>query len=152
MRVQALDDLGRSAEALALIINDQSDQARKLRGDIYWRLKRWPDAAATLESTIEKPPGNRPLDPIMARRLLDTAIAMTLARDERGLTRLRRGYAPLMAGTEWKEAFDLLTSEAERGIIDYRRVGEKIKQVQDFQTFMGEWQKRVKTKGLSSIN
>lgn len=152
MRVQALDDLGRSAEALALIINDQSDQARKLRGDIYWRLKRWPDAAATLESTIEKPPGNRPLDPIMARRLLDTAIAMTLARDERGLTRLRRGYAPLMASTEWKEAFDLLTSEAERGIIDYRRVGEKIKQVQDFQTFMGEWQKRVKTKGLSSIN
>ena len=73
-------------------------------------------------------------------------------RDERGLTRLRRTYAPLMAATEWKEAFDLLTSEAERGIIDYRRVGEKIKQVQDFQTFMSEWQKRVKTKGLSSIN
>ncbi|WP_068489842.1 tetratricopeptide repeat protein [Paramagnetospirillum marisnigri] len=152
LRVQALDDLGRSAEALALIINDQSDQARKLRGDIYWRLKRWSDAAATLESTLEKPIGNRPLDPVMGRRMLDTAIAMTLARDERGLTRLRRSYGPLMANSEWKEAFDLLTSEAERGIIDYRRVGEKIKQVQDFQTFMSEWQKRVKTQGLSSIN
>lgn len=151
LRIQALDDLGRSAEALALIINDQSDQARKLRADIYWRLKKWPDAAATLESTIEKPIGNRPLDPIMARRILDTAIAMTLGRDERGLTRLRRAYAPLMAATEWKEAFDLLTSEPERGIIDYRRVADKIKQVQDFQTFMTEWQKRVKTQGLSSI-
>ena len=152
LRVQALDDLGRSGEALALIINDQSDEARKLRGDINWRLKKWPEAAASLESTIEKPLGNKPLDPIMARRLLDTAIAMTLARDERGLTRLRRAYAPLMAATEWKEAFELLTSEPERGIIDYRRVGEKIKQVQDFQTFMSEWRNRVKTQGLSSIN
>ncbi|CAA7623147.1 tetratricopeptide repeat protein [Magnetospirillum sp. SS-4] len=151
LRVQALDDLGRSAEALALIINDQGDQARKLRADIYWRLKKWPEAAATLESTIEKPIGNRPLDPIMARRVLDTAIAMTLGRDERGLARLRRSYAPLMAATEWKEAFDLLTSEPERGIIDYRRVADKIKQVEDFQSFMGEWRKRVKTDGLSSI-
>jgi len=152
LRVQALDDLGRSAEALALIINDQSDQARKLRGDIYWRLKRWPEAAAALESAIEKPQGNTPLAPVMARRLLDTAIAMTLGRDERGLTRLRHTYAPLMAATEWKEAFELLTSEPERGIIDYRRVGEKIKEVEDFQTFMSEWGKRVKTDGLSSIN
>ena len=152
LRVQALDDLGRSAEALALIVNDQSDEARKLRGDIYWRLKKWPEAAAALESAVEPPLGNRPLDPVMARRLLDTAIAMTLARDERGLTRLRRTYATPMAATEWKEAFELLTSEPERGIIDYRRVGEKIKQVKDFQTFMSEWQKRVKTEGLSSIN
>lgn len=152
IRVQALTDLGRSAEALALIINDQSEEANRLRGDINWKLKRWPEAAAALESTIVKPIGNRPLDPATARRLLDTATAMTLARDERGLTRLRRGYGALMAQTEWKEAFDLLTSEPERGIIDYRRLGDKIKQAQDFQTFMGEWQKRVKAQGLSSIN
>ncbi len=152
IRVQALTDLGRSAEALALIINDQSEEANRLRGDINWKLKRWPEAAAALESTITKPIGNRPLDPATARRLLDTATAMTLAKDERGLTRLRRNFGPLMAPTEWREAFDLLTSEPERGIIDYRRLGDKIKQVQDFQTFMGEWQRRVKAKGLSSIN
>ncbi|EME69175.1 hypothetical protein H261_14890, partial [Paramagnetospirillum caucaseum] len=152
IRVQALTDLGRSAEALALIINDQGEEANRLRGDINWKLKRWPEAAAALESTIVKPIGNRPLDPATARRLLDTATAMTLAKDERGLTRLRRTYGALMAPTEWREAFDLLTSEPERGIIDYRRLGDKIKQVQDFQTFMGEWQKRVKAQGLSSIN
>lgn len=152
IRVQALADLGRSSEALALIINDQSEEANRLRGDINWKLKRWADAAAALESTIVKPIGNRPLDPATARRLLDTATAMTLAKDERGLTRLRRNFGTLMAQTEWKEPFDLLTSEPERGIIDYRRLGDKIKQVQDFQTFMGEWQKRVKAQGLSSIN
>ena len=152
LRVQALDDLGRSAEALALIINDQSEEAHRLRGDIYWRLKKWPEAATALEATIVKPVGNRPLDPVMARRLLDTATAMTLGKDERGLSRLRRNFGPLMATTEWREPFDLLTSEPERGIIDYRRIGDKIKQAQDFQTFMGEWQKRVKANGLSSMN
>jgi hypothetical protein len=152
IRVQALTDLGRSAEALALIINDQSEEANRLRADINWKLKRWAEAAAALEATIQKPIGNRPLEPAMARRLLDTATAMTLAKDERGLTRLRRNFGPLMEKTQWREGFELLTSEPERGIIDYRRLGDKIKQAQDFQTFMGEWQKRVRDQGLSSIN
>ncbi len=152
LRVQALDDLGRSAEALALIINDQSDEARRMRANVYWRLKRWPEAAAALETVIDKPSPARPLDPRTARRVIDLATALTLAKDERGLQRLRRTYGPHMAATDFREAFELLTSEAERGIIDYRRVGEKIKQVQDFRTFMGEWQKRVQDQGLSSIN
>ncbi|EPY02106.1 tetratricopeptide repeat protein [Magnetospirillum fulvum] len=152
LRVQALDDLGRSAEALALIINDQSEEARRLRGEINWRLKKWPEAVAAMESTIEKPLGNRPLDPKMARRVLDTATAMTLGHDERGLARLRRTYGDLMSKTDLREAFDLLTSEPERGIADYRRIGDKVKQVEEFQTFMGDWKNRVKAEGLSSMN
>jgi len=152
LRVQALDDLGRSAEALALIINDQSEEARRLRGEINWRLKKWPEAVAAMESTIEKPLGNRPLDPKMARRVLDTATAMTLGHDERGLARLRRTFGDLMAKTDLREAFDLLTSEPERGIADYRRIGDKVKQVEEFQTFMGDWKNRVKAEGLSSMN
>jgi len=152
LRVQALDDLGRSAEALALIINDQSEEAGRLRGEINWQLKKWPEASAALESALEKPLGNRPLDPAMARRVLDTATAMTLAHDERGLARLRRTYGPLMEKSEQAGAFNLLTSEPERGIADYRRIGDKIKQAEEFQTFMGEWQKRVKDQGLSSMN
>ncbi|SEH32002.1 hypothetical protein SAMN04244559_01161 [Magnetospirillum fulvum] len=152
LRVQSLDDLGRSAEALALIINDQSEEARRLRGEINWRLKKWPEAVAAMESTIEKPLGNRPLDPKMARRVLDTATAMTLGHDERGLARLRRTFGDLMAKTDLREAFDLLTSEPERGIADYRRIGDKVKQVEEFQTFMGDWKNRVKAEGLSSMN
>lgn len=152
LRVRALAELGRTAEALALIINDPSDAAKRLRAEIYWDLKKWPEAAAALEATIEKPEGNSPLLPGMPRRLVDLATALTLARDERGLARLRRSYGPLMAKTEFREAFDLLTSEPERGIIDYRKVGDKIKQAESFQTFMNDWNNRVKAQGLSSIN
>ncbi len=152
LRVRALADLGRTAEALALIMNDQSDTAKQLRAEIYWDLKRWSDAAAAIESTIEKPEGNAPLQPGMAKRLIDLSTAMTLARDEKGLQRLRRAYGSRMAASEYKEAFDLLTSESERGIIDYRRVSEKIKLAENFQTFMNDWKNRVQAKGLSSMN
>lgn len=152
MRVRALAEQGRAAEALALIINDQSDAAKQLRAGIYWDMKKWPEAATALEATIEKPEGNSPLPPGVPRRLIDLATAMILARDERGLQRLRRSYGPRMATTEFKEAFDLLTAETERGIIDYRRVADKIKQVENFQTFMSQWRKRMQTQGLSSIN
>lgn len=152
LRVQALAQLGRTAEALALIINDQSDTAKQLRAEIYWDMKKWPEAAAALEATIEKPEGNSQLLPGTPRRLLDLATAMTLARDDRGLSRLRRAYGPRMAKTEYKEAFDLLTSEPERGIADYRLIANKIKQVEDFQTYMGKWRKKMQEGGLSSVN
>jgi tetratricopeptide (TPR) repeat protein len=152
MRVRALAELGRTAEALALIINDQSETAKQLRAEIYWDLKKWPEAATALEATIDKPEGASPLAPGAARRLVDLATAMTLARDDRGLARLRRSYGPRMAKSEFKEAFDLLTSEPERGIVDYRRIADKIKQVEAFQGFMTDWRKRMQTQGLSSIN
>lgn len=152
LRVRALAEMGRSAEALALIINDQSETAKQLRAEIYWDLKKWPEAATALEATIDKPEGASPISPATARRLVDLATAMTLARDERGLARLRRTFGPRMAKTDVKEAFDLLTSEPERGIADYRLIANKIKQVEDFRSFMGNWRQRMQNQGLSSIN
>ncbi len=152
LRVKALGSLGRGDEALALIINDQAETANKLRAEIYWDMKKWPEAAAALEATLEKPEGDSPIQPAAAQRLLDLATTMVLGRDERGLQRLRRTYGTQMAKTDFREPFELFTSENELGIIDYRKIGDKIKQVQDFGTFMGDWKKRVKTEGLSSVN
>ncbi|OAN46236.1 hypothetical protein [Magnetospirillum moscoviense] len=152
LRVRALADLGRVAEALALIVNDHSEKANQLRAEIYWDLKNWPEVAKALETLIEKPEGAMAIPPQTAKRLMDLATALTLARDERGLQRLRRDFGTKMAKTEYREAFDLLTSEAERGIIDYRRVGDKIKQVESFHGFMADWKNRVQSQGLSSVN
>jgi len=154
LRVRALADLGRTGEALALIINDQTDTAKDLRAEIYWEMKKWPEAAAALDVVIGQPaPGarNKVAQP-MARRILDLATALTLAKDERGLQRLRRSWGAQMDGTAFKEAFDLLTSEPEHGIVDYRKVDDKIKQVEEFQSFMSQWKKRVQAEGLSSVN
>ncbi|KAF0220306.1 MAG: hypothetical protein FD176_3351, partial [Rhodospirillaceae bacterium] len=152
MRVRALADLGRSAEALALILNDNSDKAKELRAEIFWEQKRWPEVVSAMEQMVEPPLGNLPIEPKLARRLVDLATAMILAHDERGLARLRRNFGAKMAKTEFREAFALLTAEPERGIIDPASVADKIKQVQSFQGFMADWTKRMQTQGLSSIN
>lgn len=152
MRVRALADLGRSAEALALLLNDNSDSAMQLRSEIFWEQKRWPELVTALDQMVEPPLGNLPIEPKLARRLVDLATAMTLSHDERGLARLRRAYGAKMANTEFREAFALLTSEPERGIIDPTSVAGKIKQVQNFQSFMADWSKRMKEQGLSSMN
>lgn len=152
MRVRALADLGRTAEALALILNDNSDRAKELRAEIFWEQKRWPEVVSAVEQMVEPPLGNLPIEPKLARRLVDLATAMILAHDERGLARLRRNFGAKMAKTEFREAFALLTSEPERGIIDPASVADKIKQVQSFQGFMADWTKRMQTQGLSSIN
>lgn len=152
MRVRALADMGRAAEALALVLNDNSDRAKELRAQIFWEQKRWPEVVGALEQMVEPPLGNLPIEPQLARRLVDLATAMTLAHDDRGLARLRRTFGPKMAKTEFREAFALLTAEPERGIIDPASVADKIKQVQSFQGFMADWSKRMQSQGLSSIN
>ena len=152
MRVQALADLGRTGEALGLLINDTSDEAKKLRADIYWGQKRWSEAATAIEAMTDLPAANKRIDPVNAKRVVDIATALTLARDERGLARLRKVYGPSMRASAMAEAFDLLTSAPEHGIMDYHQLPNVIKQAEDFQTFMGDWRKRTKDQGLSSLN
>lgn len=152
MRVQSLADLDRTAEALGLIVNDGSDAAKKLRADIYWKQQKWPEAAAALEAITDLPTPNKRLVPEQAQHVIDLATALTLAKDERGLARLRKVYADAMKASPMADAFDLLTSPPEHGIMDYHKVPDMIKQVQDFQTFMSEWQKKAKEQGLSSLN
>lgn len=152
MRVRALADVGSAGEALALLLNDNSDQAKELRAQIFWEQKRWPEVVTALEQMVEPPLGNLPIEPKLARRVVDLATAMTLSHDERGLARLRRTFGAKMAKTEFREAFALLTAEPERGIIDPGSVAGKIQEVQRFQGFMADWAKRMQSQGLSSLN
>ena len=152
LRVEALGDLDRVAEALALIVNDHGEDAKKVRAEIYWKQKRWPEAAAALEAITDLPTPNKRLSQEQAQNVVDLATALTLAKDERGLARLRKVYADSMKASNLEEAFDLLTSPPEHGIMDYHKVDDTIKQVQDFQSFLGAWQKQTKEQGLSSLN
>ena len=152
MRVEALAELDRTAEALALIVNDHSEEAKRMRADIYWKQQKWPEAAAALEAITDLPTPNKRLPPDQAQHVIDLATALTLAKDERGLARLRKIYGDSMRASPLADAFDLLTSPPEHGIMDYHKVPDMIKQVQDFQTFLGDWQKRAKEQGLSSLN
>ncbi|MBF0375625.1 MAG: tetratricopeptide repeat protein, partial [Alphaproteobacteria bacterium] len=152
LQARALDDLNRPAEALSLLSGDDSRDARLLRAEINWRHQNWAGAGEAFESLVEKPKRDQAVDDGTARIVLHWAIALTLAGDERGVGKVRRQFGPAMAQTPLNDAFSLLTSENESGLIDYRTVAGRIKQAENFQTFLTNYRQRLQTDGLSAIN
>ena len=84
--------------------------------------------------------------------LLDWATALTLGQNERGVFELRRRYIGAMEKTPFANAFDLITTTPEGGLIDYRTITNRIKQAENFQSFLSSYQERLRNQGLSGIN
>lgn len=149
---RAYDDAGRADEALALLANDSSMDAKLLRVEINWRGKRWAEAAAAIEALVERPKPNETLTEQTARTVLDWATALVLANDERGLAKMRRFFAPAMEQSAFAEPFTLLTSENQRDTADFSAMDTKIRQAENFQSFMTSYRKRLSADRLSAIN
>ena len=84
--------------------------------------------------------------------MVSWATALNLANDERALAALRRNFLQAMLGTPYKDAFDLLTSAADRELPDMSGIAAKIREAEAFKTFMTDYKKRIQTAGLSAIN
>lgn len=149
---RALSDMGRGVEAVDLLGPDTSTEADLLRTEIYWKEQNWPAVARTLEKLTPEPDSGLALTDTQARLLLDWATALTLAQDERGIMDLRKLYMPAMKKTSYHTAFDLITTTPEGGLIDYRTVAERIRQAENFRSFMAGYEERLKSMGLSTIN
>ncbi len=152
LRAQALSDLGRAAEAVALIEGDQTRSARLLRAEIRWREQNWEDAAAAFADLVGEPAPGTPLDAESARFVLHWATALTLAGDDEGVSALRNRFGVPMAQSPYRDAFSLLTSAAGGSIADYRRVPDEIRKAERFQAFMSAYRERLQAEGLSAIN
>jgi hypothetical protein len=115
-------------------------------------MQDWPDAAAAIDAELPYLSRGQVPDAPTRRLLLNLATALTLARDEPGLARIRGLYGAGMDKTADGKAFTLLTSPPEHGILNYQAIPAMISQVEGFQNFMNDWQKKVKKGGLSSLN
>jgi len=149
---RAFDDLNRSSDALALLAMDNSREANVLKSEINWKHQDWINAAIALESLLTAPDKGKGLSDDDALTVLKLATALTLGNDDRNMQRIRKTYGPAMEQSPYKDGFALLSSENERGLIDYRRVSDKIKEVERFQTFLSDYRKRLKDHKLSTIN
>ncbi|HIJ46088.1 MAG TPA: hypothetical protein HPP50_08040, partial [Rhodospirillaceae bacterium] len=146
--------LTRQEEALALIKEDKSLDAGLLRAEIFWNSKDWPMASQALRRLLRdfnaKP--KKPLDDKQGRYVLNLAIALTLSGNERSLNRLRADYGEAMGTGPYREAFRLIASPQTIGLIDQDSIADKVKDVENFQTFMTAYRDRLSRQKLSSIN
>ena len=152
LKARALADLDQVGEAAQLLVGDASTEASLLRAEIYWHKQNWPEAAAAFEALVSRPGPGVTLDDASSKLVVSWATALNLANDERALAALRRNFLQAMLGTPYKDAFDLLTSAADRELPDMSGIAAKIREAEAFKTFMTDYKKRIQTAGLSAIN
>ncbi|MBF0356861.1 MAG: tetratricopeptide repeat protein [Alphaproteobacteria bacterium] len=156
LKARSLAELNRVEEAIALIGEDTNRDALLLKVEIYWDKQNWPEVVNSFEALVPKPEqspakGGK-LSDQEARFILNKAVALILAHDDRGLARIRRHFQPYMDVTPYKDAFTLLTYEPGTEGISTEMVAAKIKEVENFQTFMSGYRERLREEKLSAIN
>jgi hypothetical protein len=127
IEARAQSDTGRPELALEVIANLQGLEADRLRTDVFWKARRWRDAA----EQIEKIYGDRWSAPgalLDAERadILRAAVGYALADDTIGLDRWRNKYAAKMADSPDKRAFDVVTTPFNANAPEFGEVARKV--------------------------
>ena len=153
LQAKALIGLDRQDEAVALLADDVSEDAERLRVEVFHEQSNWDEKALALERLVGEPPENaETFTADQARNVLDWVSALVLAGDERQLQRVRRRFAMIMAQTPFKDAFRLITSPNEQGLPDYRSLNRKLREVESFKSFMDIYRERLENGTLSELN
>ncbi|MCC7045356.1 MAG: hypothetical protein IT562_01465 [Alphaproteobacteria bacterium] len=138
-RAQALVQLDKPEEALALIAADDGDPADRLRQDIYWKQADWPQAAKVAARRAERlaPAGGKPEKPSAeaATAIMNAAVATSLAGDKKALAALRERYAKAMDQTAQRSAFRLIANGS-GSPTDLAQVRQSLETAQGFQQFL----------------
>ena len=154
LQARSFIGLNQKDKALALLDDDDSISANLLRLDLFWKERDWPSTTQVLQQIVKQygAESGQPLEDKQAKAVLDLAVALTLARNERGISRLRKKFGKDMKKTPFSDAFRLIASTGTQGLLDYRTITGKVKEVENFQAFMTAYRERLKKEKLSSLN
>jgi hypothetical protein len=127
IEARAQSDTGRPELALEVIANLQGLEAERLRVDVFWKARRWRDAAEQIERIY----GDRWSAPgalLDAERadILRAAVGYALAEDTIGLDRWRNKYAAKMADGPDKRAFDVVTAPFNVNAPEFGEIARKV--------------------------
>ena len=154
LQARSFIGLNQKDKALKLLDDDETISANLLRLDLFWKERDWPSTTQVLQQVVKQygaEPG-QPLEDKQAKAILDWAVALTLAGNERGISRLRRNFGKAMRNTPFSDAFRLIASAGAPGMLDYRTITGNLKEVENFQSFMTAYRERLKKEKLSSLN
>lgn len=143
LRARVVMDLGRPGDALALLKDDQSRDADRLRADIYWKGKDWKEAAKTLSRLAGSPSADGKVDAETGRIVVSLAAALTLADDQTGLGRLRAQYGDAMGSTSFAGAFRVLAGSGADASADPRTFASQVAQIGELQNFMASFKQKL---------
>jgi len=153
LRAHALVGLKQDKQAGLVLKQDKSFDADLIRAEMFWQAGDWVNASQFLRRVVRGDgirPG-QPLDDEQAIRVLNLAAAYTLSGNERALIRLRSDYGAAMARSKFNEAFRLVAAPLSEGLISPSSVGQRVKTVANFRSFLDKYKEQLKTTELSSL-
>lgn len=151
LKVQALGEIGKTADALQFLAGDVSHEAEMQRLGLHWKNANWAEAANAVRRIIPQQTVDS-LTPKFADLVLRWAIALTMENDTDGLASLRDRFDKPMAATKYGEAFKAIVG-VDVGIVpDFRELVRKTGDLADFQTFLTSYREKVQSNALSAIN
>lgn len=109
LRAQALARLNRADDALLVLRDLQSDQARRLQAKILWDERRWPRLASTIESILANTDLAVPLAEEDQILVLQLALARQREQSSERLHALRQRFGDAMQNSIHASAFDVAT-------------------------------------------
>ena len=153
LEARALADLGRSDEALALLGEDDSGAAELLRADIFWRGRRWSEAAQTAQALLgERWRNESELSPREQTQVVQIAVSLYMSDNIDRLRALQRQYGDKMRDGPHAETFRLLTQKVDLSKTEFRKLAGEIARTAELEAFMTNYRDMVKSGGLSALN
>jgi hypothetical protein len=153
LRARVTMEQGKPNDALALLSDDQSRDADRLRADIYWRGQDWKNAATTLARLAGPAPSDGKLSAETGRFVVSLAAALTLSNDRAALAKLRNSYEKAMSGTSYAAAFEVLAGSDDTGAGgDPGSLAGKVAQIGELQSFMSAYKQKLASSTLSTLN
>ncbi len=153
LKARAMMGLGQQDMAIDLLEHDREIGADSLRAEIFWKNGDWAKASNSLRRVIRENGAEKeqPLTERQAGDVLNYAISLALSGNERGLGLVRRDFGRAVESTSMKDAFRLVTAPTELGMIAPNSVMARVKLAENFKTFLGEYRRKLKEKGLSAL-
>lgn len=153
LRARALMEMGRTADAIQTLANDNSLDSQYLRADILWTGQQWPEAGAKLEDLLGPvKAADVKLDPLHQNLILRAAISYALAGDRASLNRLSGMFGARMAKSSDAESFTALTASPDIANVGFRDLASKIASTKTYESFLSSYRDRIRNGGLNAIN
>jgi hypothetical protein len=143
IEARALAQLQRPQEALAVLAPESGAEADGMRADLHWQARDWGRAMQVLDRALAgREKDAKPLAEEERRRVLQLAIAASLAGDAGRLEDLRSHWAKRLEGSREAAGFQLATARAGADETRLRHLAGAIAQVGQLENFMASTRQR----------
>lgn len=145
MKSLALTELGKNNMVLALLQNDDSEQAAFLRANVYWKNGVWRKVVDEMEATFRDiRREGRQLSQVQTDQLLRLAVSYALTSRKKKLNILYEDFGPLVSNKDRKKLFSFVATD--KGPVNFSDLKNTV-EFDEMQSFLKQY---IKADNLSA--